>query len=150
MNPFAGFLFVLVFFGGVLGIVLLASKIYEAVQERKKEKWNLKNAIKAANTLFKCDTCSKYSRAYQQIIKYYDSKLKGALTKTERFCPHCEAHRYNLHRSYDEYSWLETHPDCPEIDKKGYLIYKDTLAKLKQSIEDIEEIKAFQKYNGFE
>ena len=63
------------------------------------------------NTLYFCDSCGKFHRRYQEELQLLiDPKYKSYLT-----CPNC----YSETKIFtdEEYTWMKTNPECPELDK---------------------------------
>lgn len=110
----------------------------------------IKHPLKAtgeANVLYQCKACNRYSRGHQVERAYWQAKLdeRDPYFKDD-VCPHCQ----RLHRMTTpgvHYEWLKTHPDCFQINVIQQWKHKKAIRSIKQAIEDMKSIKAFQEYH---
>lgn len=92
------------------------------------------------NTLYFCDSCGKFHQRYQEELQLLiDPKYKSYLT-----CPNC----YSETKIFtdEEYTWMKTNPECPELDKHDLKKIKTAMKKTKKIILEDKSIDQFLHY----
>lgn len=156
-------LLTMIFFSLLAGGIIFGT-LYLVVEVPDKKR-KLENELSKLNELYECKSCNKYHRKYQEKIKELSdenyNKIKtgkykmgnGKLIEKEKYswfdyedvCPHC--YYQTTFREYEEYEWTKYHSDCPELDKKKYKTYLQTLDDINRIAYEERSMNKFMEMN---
>ncbi|WAA13108.1 hypothetical protein [Fervidibacillus halotolerans] len=91
------------------------------------------------NKLYKCDKCGKFHRHYQELLlREIDPNY------TISTCPICNNHS-SLYIG-EEYAWMKTNPECPQLRLRQLHQFKKTLKKIETISKEDASIETFLYY----
>lgn len=122
-----------------LPLVLVASVLISVatiigldnLHDRRNDK---KRKLYDMNTLYRCDSCLRYSRKYYVDLKkdhdktyvekrmQFQEEMGMPISYYSHFCPHCEGGIASKSDSTEK--WINTHPDAPLITMKNIRIFE--------------------------
>lgn len=108
---------------------------------------------KIKNTLYKCKSCNKLFRNYQE--RLYKDINHNTIKRYASYCPHCEnyVNEYEIEMGVEinpQPKWAESHPDCPKINLVQHLKVKRTARQIIKNQKLQEDQKFFEDYNKVE
>lgn len=124
----------------LIGGVLISVGTIIGIDNLNDKRNDFKRKLRDMNTLYRCDSCHRYSRKYFSDLKksydaaYTEKKIAFQsdsvrfLSYSDQFCPHCENGIASECRSSEK--WVDKHPDAPLITAKNIR----TFEKMKEEV----------------
>jgi|HigsolmetaGSP12D_1036236.scaffolds.fasta_scaffold00398_4 hypothetical protein len=92
------------------------------------------------NTLYQCTCCGKFHRKYQEELH----SLIEPDVSLPSTCPNC--HQPAQLYTGEQFEWMKTNPDCPELNKRDLRKIKKVMKTLKRLTSESRSLDTFLQY----